>query len=192
MSGYAFTKGGAEDLRAVLAAYRLVKSASWPHLHQAMDQRAPLWPAADEAALRAELEGYLEETAAPGGAVRVFWKLGPKLLFAGANAHFARDAGLAAADLLGTDDFDPRLPWAAQAAKYRADDKEVFDTGHAKLDILERQTSHSAAVTWVHVGKAPIQMARGVGGVLGMYEIIDDKTAQKLFFKRTQGGGPGR
>jgi hypothetical protein len=102
-----------------------VKSASWPHLHKAMDQRAGRWPSADEAALRAELDGYLVETAAPSCGVRVFWKLGPKFLFAGLNAHFARDAGVAAPDLLGSDDFDPRLPWAAQAAKYRADDKEV-------------------------------------------------------------------
>ncbi|HVQ76289.1 MAG TPA: hypothetical protein VMT79_12235 [Candidatus Binatia bacterium] len=168
-----------------------MKTASWPSLHPAMEQRAASWPSADEAALQSELDGYLAETAAPGCAVRVFWKLGPRFLFAGVNGHFARDAGLAASLLLGTDDFDPRLPWAAQAAKYRADDQEVYDTGKAKLDILERQTSTSAAVMWVHVGKAPIQTAGGVIGVLGMYELIDDKTAQKLFFKRTKAGGPG-
>jgi hypothetical protein len=163
-----------------------VRKASWPQLHPAMEQRAPRWAGADAAALRGELEGYLKETDAPGGAVRVFWKLGPKFLFAGVNGHFAKDAGLGSAELMGTDDFDSRLPWAAQAAKYRADDKEVFDSGKPKLDILERQTSPSAAVVWVHVGKAPVKAATGVIGVFGMYELVDDKTAQKLFFQRSQ------
>ena len=186
MSAHAFAPAPAEELRAVLDAYRVVRDASWPHLHPSMRQRAARWAAADEAALRAELDGYLAETAAPGCSVRVFWKTGPTFTFAGANEHFARDAGVPAASLLGADDFDPRLPWAAQAAKYRADDKEVFDTGLAKLGILERQTSSSTAVVWVHVGKAPIKTAAAkVIGVLGLYELVDDKTAQKLFFDRT-------
>ena len=152
-----------------------------------MEQRAARWPRAGEAELRAELEGYLEQTAAPTCSVRVFWKLGPGFVFGGVNGHFAHDAGLSASDLLGTDDFDARLPWSAQAPKYRADDKEVFESGTAKLDILERQTSPSGAVFWVHVGKAPIRSAGGpVVGVFGMYELIDDKMAQKLFFERSQ------
>lgn len=151
-----------------------------------MEQRAARWALADATELRAELEGYLNETAAPGCGVRVFWKLGPKVLFAGVNGHFAHDAGVSAADLLGTDDFDARLPWAAQAGKYRADDKAVFDSGTAKLNILERQTSPTAAVMWVQVGKAPIRTARGAIGVLGMYDLVDDKTAQKIFFQRAR------
>ena len=185
MSAHAIAPATAEELRAVLAAYRTVRDASWPHLHPAMAQRAARWAAADEAALRSELDGYLEETAAPGCSVRVFWKLGPKFQFGGVNGHFARDAGLPASTLLGADDFDSRLPWAAQAAKYRADDKEVFDTGLPKLGILERQTSSSTTVVWVHVGKAPVKGPGGtVLGVLGMYELVDDKTAQKLFFDK--------
>jgi hypothetical protein len=175
----------------VLTAYRTVRDASWPHLHPAMPQRAAGWAAADERALASELDVYLKETAAPGCEVRVFWKLGPKFLFAGMNERFARDAGVPAADLLGADDFDARLPWAAQAAKYRADDKDVFDTGLAKLGILERQTSSSTAVVWVHVGKAPIQTPKGVAGVFGMYELVDEKTAQKLFFDRAKGAASG-
>ena len=117
--------------------------------------------------------------------MRVFWKLGPKFVFGGANDNFARDAGLRAAELVGIDDFDPRLPWGAQAAKYRADDQEVFTSGQAKLDILERQTSSTGAVVWVHVGKAPIRLASGaVIGILGMYDLLDEKTAQKVFFER--------
>lgn len=184
----------AEELRAVLMTYREVKSASWPELHPRMVQNAPRWPFASEAELRAELDGYLAETSAPTCPVRVFWKLGRKFVFGGCNAHFARDAGLSGpAEVIGLDDFSPKLPWQAQAAKYRADDKEVFDSGKANLDILERQTSGSGVVQWVRVGKAPIKTVEGpVIGILGMYELLDEKVAQKLFFERSRGGGPGK
>ena len=182
-----FSKTSVEDLRAVLAAYHVVKNGSWPQLHTAMERRAPHWALAGEAELTAELEGYVKETETPDGAVRVFWKLGPKFNFAGCNERFARDAGIAASVLMGLDDFDSRLPWGAQAAKYRADDMEVFQARTPKLDILERQKSASGDVIWVRVGKAPILAADGSArGILGMYDILDDKTASKLFFARSQ------
>jgi PAS domain-containing protein len=171
----------------VLAAYRIVKNGSWPHLHSAMERRASAWPLAGEAELATELEGYVKETEARDSAVRVFWKLGPKFLFSGCNEGFARDAGIPAAELMGLDDFDSRLPWGGQASKYRADDMEVFEGGVPKLDILERQKSASGAIIWVRVGKAPIKAADGSArGVLGMYDMLDDKAAQKIFFERSQ------
>jgi hypothetical protein len=182
----------AEELRAILAAYREVKSASWPALHPGMAKGVPHWPFASEADLRTELQGYLAEASRSDCPVRVFWKLGPRFLFDGCNEHFAHDAGLpAVADLIGLDDFSPKLPWQAQAAKYRADDKQVVDSGKAMLDILERQTSGTGAVQWVRVGKAPIRTGAGQAiGLLGMYELLDEKTAQKLFFERSRGGPP--
>ena len=182
-----FSKASAEDLRAILTAYRTVKNGSWPQMHAAMDRRQSHWALAGEAELAAELEGYLKESDAPDGAVRVFWKLGPKFVFAGCNDRFARDGGIAASVLMGLDDFDSRLPWGGQAAKYRADDMEVFQSRAAKLDILERQKSSSGEVFWVRVGKAPILAPDGSArGILGMYDILDDKTASKLFFARSQ------
>jgi hypothetical protein len=179
---------GADELRAILEAYKQVADASWPDLHPGMGDRAAAWPKAGAEDLKRELEGYIRDSSDRRRAVRVFYKLGPGFAFAGCNDHFANDAGLAPAELVGLDDFSPKLPWAAQAGKYRADDKEVFDTGAAKLGILERQTSSSGVVTWVHVGKAPIRARAGVIGIFGMYEIIDDKTAQRLYRERAQGG----
>jgi hypothetical protein len=182
-----FSKTSVEDLRAILTAYHIVKNGSWPQLHTAMERRAPHWALAGEAELIAELEGYVKETEKPDGAVRVFWKLGPKFIFAGCNERFARDAGIPASELMGTDDFDARLPWGGQASKYRADDMEVFQSRTAKLDILERQKSATGEVFWVRVGKAPILAPDGSArGILGMYDILDDKTASKLFFARSQ------
>lgn len=178
---------GADTLRAILQAYWTVKQASWPSMHPAMAGRVPRWGSADEAELRQELDGYLRESGAKGS-VRVFYKLGPNFVFEGFNEHFARDTGLTAAELKGLDDFSAKLPWQAQAAKYRADDKDVFDSAQPKLDILERQTGSSGAITWVRVGKAPIRTAQGeVIGILGMYELLDDKAAQKLYLDRSRG-----
>jgi hypothetical protein len=177
---------GADELRAILQAYRQVADASWPDLHPDMRARAAAWPKASADELKKELAGYIRDSSDPRRVVRVFYKLGPAFVFGGCNAHFANDAGLTAADIVGLDDFSTKLPWAAQAAKYRADDKEVFDSGAAKLDILERQTSSSGTVTWVHVGKAPIRTAAGVIGIFGMYEVLDDKTAQRLYRERSR------
>ena len=180
-------QAGVEELRAVLAAYRQVKDASWPKMHPKMAHRYPLWPTLGEAELRAELAEYLAESSAPSSSVRVFWKLGNKYVFGGCNEHFAKDAGLKVSEIIGIDDFDPRLPWQAQAYKYRADDAEVLTSGTPKLDILERQTGGSGAITWVRVGKTPIKTAPGATiGVLGMYELIDDKTAKEIVFARSR------
>lgn len=176
----------AATLRAILQAYWTAKQASWPSMHPAMAGRVGVWATADEAELRRELDGYLKESSAKG-AVRVFYKLGPNFVIEGFNDHFARDTGLPAAELKGLDDFSEKLPWRAQAAKYRADDKDVFDSGQPKLDILERQTGSSGSITWVRVGKAPIRSPQGVIGILGMYELLDDKTAQKLYLERSRG-----
>jgi len=177
---------GSDETRAILNAYKQVKDASWPSMHPAMLARASRWPAASLAELQAELAGYLEEASLPSCQVRMFWKLGPQFKFTGCNEHFARDAGLTSAELMGLDDFDQRLPWQAQASKYRADDKEVYDSGTPKLDILERQTS-AAGITWVRVGKAPIRGGSGaVIGVLGMYEVLDKETGTRLYIERSR------
>ncbi len=183
-----FSKVSVAELRAILEAYRTVATDSWPHLHPAMQRRSARWATASEDDLRAELQGYMDESGTGANKVRVFWKLGPKYLFAGCNDLFASDAGLKAADLLGTDDFDPRLPWGGQAAKYRTDDMEVVNRGTPNLGILERQKSTSGVVTWVHVGKAPIVSGGAAIGLLGLYEVIDDKAAQKILQERRQAG----
>ena len=69
---------------------------------------------------------------------------------------------------------------------------EVVQSAVPKLDILERQKSASGAVIWVRVGKAPILVGGGAVGVLGMYDLLDDKTATQLFIARSGQGGPRR
>jgi hypothetical protein len=179
-------QAGTQDIRAILSAYQEVMSASWPNLHPSFSERARHWHAATERDLATELDRFLGEASLPGCNVRIFWKLGPELRFAGCNDLFAKDAGLPAGTLMGLDDYDKRLPWFAQAAKYRTDDEEVYTSGRAKLDILERQRS-AAGIIWVRAGKAPIREEQGaVLGILGMYEVLDGDTGRRLFTERSQ------
>jgi len=177
----------AEQVRAVLAAYQQVVVASWPNLHPDMAANAKAWSTARPEALERELQDYLRAAANATSPVRVFWKLLPAYTFGGCNDGFARDAGLTVADMIGHDDFDKRLPWVHQAAKYRADDEAVVKSGQARLDIVERQREASGQITWVRVGKTPIRAATGVIGVLGAYEVLDAKTGHKLFAEKSRG-----
>ena len=177
-------ENSADELRAILSAYKQVAAASWPDLNPDMSSRSSRWSSASAAELRAELDGYLREVAPPRSNVRVMWKTGPKFVFGGCNELFAKDAGLASSELVGIDDFDKRLPWRHQAAKYRRDDETVVKTGLANLDIIERQESSAGEMTWVRAGKAPLKLPDGtVFGMLAMYEIVDAATGRALFMK---------
>jgi hypothetical protein len=173
----------ADELRAILTTYQRV-AAAWPDLNPAMKSRSGRWASASAADLRAEVDGYVREVAPPRSQVRLVWKTGPKYLYAGCNELFAKDAGMALSDMVGIDDFDKRLPWRHQAAKYRRDDETVVKTRTANLDIVERQESAAGEMTWVRASKAPLLLSDGSAfGLLAMYEIVDAATGRALFMK---------
>jgi hypothetical protein len=170
-----------EDLRAIMAAYKQVVTASWPQLHPAMADKSRQWPTKSLSDLQAELADYVREASRPTVNARLFWKVGPEFEFGGCNTQFAQDAGLTPTDMVGITDFDKRLPWRPQAAKYRLDDEAVVATRNAQLDIIERQKAPNGDITWVRVGKVPIQRPdKKVIGILGMYEVLDAETGRKL------------
>jgi len=71
--------------------------------------------------------------------MRVFWK-DKNLVYLGCNAIFARDAGFAGPkDIIGKDDY--QMGWRDQAELYRADDRQVIESGCSKLLIEEPQTT---------------------------------------------------
>lgn len=165
----------------MLAAYYEVVTASWPELHPAMAANRLQWNSAGDSQLETELEAYLAEAAPPRSNVRVFWKLGPQYRFAGCNELFAKDAGIPRDQLIGLNDYDKRLPWFANSAKFRSDDEQIFTSGRANLNILEHQKS-STGTTWVRAGKTPIRGADGKSiGIFGMYEVLDAATGRRLF-----------
>jgi len=110
--------------------------------------------------------------------VRVFWK-DKNLVYLGCNAAFARDAGVTApADLIGKDDY--QLGWRAQADLYRADDRQVIDSGCAKLHIEEPQTTPDGQTFTLLTNKVPLRNAQGeISGILGTYlDITERKQAE--------------
>ncbi len=110
--------------------------------------------------------------------VRVFWK-DRNLVFLGCNAVFARDAGFAdPKELIGKDDF--QMGWRDQAEAYRADDREVMETGGSKLLREEPQTTPDGDTITLLTSKLPLRGPDGeVTGVLGTYlDITKRKRAE--------------
>ncbi len=122
------------------------------------------------------LEGILK--AIP---VRVFWK-DKNLVYVGCNAAFARDAGLTAPqDIIGKDDY--QMVWRDQADLYRADDRQVIESGVAKLLIEEPQTTPNGDIITLLTNKVPLRDSNeDVTGLLGTYmDITERKKAEESF-----------
>ncbi len=172
------------ELLAVLRAYQEAIHVACPELHPDMARRSAGWLRATDAELERELAHYLEEASAPSCAVRVFFKMGRDFRYGGCNQQFAADAGLpSASEIVGLDDFSPRISWVAQAAKYRKDDRTVIEQRQPKLGIIERQASASGVI-WLDTSKMPILEGAAAIGVFGTYEIIDAKTAARRAAER--------
>jgi PAS domain S-box-containing protein len=109
--------------------------------------------------------------------VGVFWK-DRNSMYRGCNAFFAANAGLQAPEeIIGKSDYE--LPWKEHEAEaYIADDREVIDSGAAKLHYEETQYTADGRLTWVRTSKMPLKDVQDhIIGVLGTFE---DFTKQKL------------
>ncbi len=106
--------------------------------------------------------------------VRVFWK-DKNLVYLGCNAIFARDAGFAKAeDIIGKDDY--QMGWRDQAEAYRADDRQVIESGCSKVLQEEPQTTPEGSTITLLTSKLPLRSSNGeVSGVLGTYLDITDR-----------------
>jgi PAS domain S-box-containing protein len=106
--------------------------------------------------------------------MRVFWK-DKDLVFLGCNKAFARDAGfLDPKDLVGKN--DSQMSWRAQAELYRADDRQVIESGRPKLFIEEPQTTPDGKTITLLTSKLPLRNAQGeITGVLGTYMDITER-----------------
>ncbi|MBK9305838.1 MAG: PAS domain S-box protein [Nitrospira sp.] len=104
----------------------------------------------------------------------MFWK-DRESRFLGCNQNFARDAGCVdAQEIVGKTDDD--LAWHKQAALYQADDRQVMESGCAKLDFEEPGTTQDGELIWLRTSKVPLRDEQGcVIGVLGVYEDITER-----------------
>ena len=115
------------------------------------------------------IEGVLDAIPA-----RIFWK-DRNLVYLGCNAIFARDAGFAEAkDLIGKDDY--QMGWHDQAEAYRADDRQVIESGCSKILKEEPQTTPEGKTITLLTSKLPLRDSNGeISGLLGTYLDITDR-----------------
>lgn len=140
---------------------------------------------------------HLLQTIIDSAPIRVFWK-DRECRYLGCNPAFAHDAGVQTpADLIGRDDF--AMGWAEQAERYRADDRQVMESGQPRLNFEEPQTTPDGEIIWLRTSKVPLRDATGtVTGVLGLYEDITTRkkveialTRERLFSSETINALPG-
>lgn len=117
--------------------------------------------------------------------VRVFWK-DRNLNYLGCNKLFAQDAGLQSPDeIIGKNDLE--LGWTQQAERYRADDREIIDSGRAKLRYEEPQTGPGGEQLWLETSKIPLTGSHGeIIGVLGTYVDITERKRTLLALTRSE------
>lgn len=106
--------------------------------------------------------------------VRVFWK-DRELRYLGCNLAFARDAGKSeASEVVGCDDFE--LAWSDQAERYRADDQKIIDSGTARLEFVEPQSSSDGRELCLLTSKVPLRSDAGeIIGILGVYQDVTER-----------------
>lgn len=118
---------------------------------------------------RQVLEGILNSIP-----IRVFWK-NRNLVYMGCNRPFAIDAGFSAPEeIVGKDDY--HMGWRDQASLYRDDDRQVIETGKAKLLIEEPQTTPDGRTITLLTSKMPLRGPNDeIEGVLGTYWDISER-----------------
>jgi PAS domain S-box-containing protein len=105
---------------------------------------------------------------------RVFWK-DRNSIYLGCNRSFAGDSRHAdPSELIGKSDFE--MSWREVAELYRADDRQVMDSGTPKIRYEEPQLREDGTRSWLNTSKLPLLDQRGqVIGVLGTYEDITER-----------------
>ncbi len=105
---------------------------------------------------------------------RVFWK-DREGRYLGCNKACAADAGVATPEaIVGKTDYE--LDWRSSADSYVADDRQVTQSGQAKIGYEEPQIGVDGTRRWLRTSKVPLYGPRGtVIGLLGAYEDVTDR-----------------
>jgi diguanylate cyclase (GGDEF)-like protein len=107
--------------------------------------------------------------------MRVFWK-DTESNFLGANDLFLQDLKVPTlTDLIGKNDYHFTLN-KDESEAFRRDDKEVMESGVAKLVIEEPQSIQGEPTRWLSTNKVPLKDQNGkVIGLVGTYEDITEQ-----------------
>ena len=116
----------------------------------------------------------------------IFWK-DNHLVFQGCNKQFAQQFGYDdPAEIIGKTDYD--FPFSSDSVRaYRADDRQIIDTGVAKLNYEETQIQRNGSEKTVLVSKVPFYDSnKTIVGVLGIYTDITDRKIAEDDLKRAK------
>ena len=112
----------------------------------------------------------------------IFWKDRQSVIL-GCNSLFATTFGMKSpSEAIGKDTFDFTYT-EDEAIAFVADDRQVMESGLAKLNIEEKITLRSGEQQWLQTHKIPLRDSEGnVIGVIGTFQnITDHKLAEKQF-----------
>jgi len=115
---------------------------------------------------------------------RVFWK-DQNSVYVGCNKPFALDVGYEdPGELVGRTDYEHGS--AALADLYRADDREVMESGRSKINYEERQIRPDGTRAWLITSKVPMYDQDGqVIGALGTYSDITERKLAEEDIRQT-------
>ncbi len=168
-------------LPAVAVAFQQLLEGSWAH-PAALARLKRLTPSSSPTDICAALLKTFDDihSAFPTAA---FWWKDEESTFIGACPRITAASGQPSpTGLLGITEGDGRLAWSRQSNLYRRDDRKVFESGRAALDILERQDRGSGTF-WLRTSKVPYSSQNGdvvLGGTVGGLDVVTEAEAQTL------------
>ncbi len=115
----------------------------------------------------------------------VFWK-DRNSVYLGCNLNCARACGFTStAEVIGKTDYE--LPWTKEESDaYRADDRQVMESGQAKLGIIEIQRRADGSVIWLETNKIPLRNIKGeIVGILGTSQDITERRQAETLLRET-------
>ncbi len=116
---------------------------------------------------------------------RVFWK-DRNSVYLGCNKAFALDCGFEdPSDLVGKSDYEATS--AETADLYRADDREVMESGRPKLNYEEPLIRADGSQGWLITSKVPMFDQDGhVSGVMGTFEDITERKLVEIALRESE------
>jgi rsbT co-antagonist protein RsbR len=96
--------------------------------------------------------------------------------YLGCNRPFAHIVGLEdSREIIGKTDYD--LPSAEYADHYRADDRQVIESGAAKINFEAPQPQVDGSLAWIQTSKIPLFDSSGA--IVGVLVAFEDITVRK-------------
>ena len=113
--------------------------------------------------------------------VAIIWYLDREGRIIRANKSAAKTVGLPIQDIIGKSTYDL---YPDDAAKFRADDLEVMDSGKPKLGIIEEYRLLTGEKGWARTDKVPYRDKDG--NIIGVIVLAQDITEQKRAEEKLQ------